>query len=63
MEEYSDMLKNIGILNKNEVQLPNEGEITEVEKRRFNSQFEFFASENLTTNNIKELLKTAEYNF
>lgn len=63
VDEYSEMLKNIGVLNKSEVQLPNEGDITEVEKRRFNSQFEFFASENLTTNNIKELLKTTENNF
>ena len=63
IDDYTAMLQNLGILNKNDVQLPSEGEITEVEKRRFNSQFEFFASENLTTDNIKELLNTAKDNF
>lgn len=63
LEDYTTMLQNLNILAKNSVELPTDGEVTEIERKRFNSQFEFFASENLTSDNIKELLKTAENNF
>ena len=63
LQEYVKMLKNLDIINGNIVQLPSEGEVTEVERKRFNSQFEFFVSENLTTDNIKDLLKVTENNF
>lgn len=63
LQEYVKMLKNLNIINGNIVQLPSEGEVTEVERKRFNSQFEFFVSENLTTDNIKDLLKVTENNF
>ena len=63
VNDYTKVLQNIGILKKNSIQLPNEGDITETERKRFNSQFEFFVSENLTSNNIKELLNTTEGNF
>ena len=63
LNDYIKILQNLGIVNENTIQLPNEGEITETERKRFNSQFEFFVSEHLTTDNIKELLNTTENNF
>lgn len=62
LEDYSTMLQNLNIIEKKSIDLSNNGEVTEIEKKRFNSQFEFFVSENLTTDNVKELLKTAENN-
>ena len=53
----------MGLASKDTIKLPSEGEITDTERKRFNSQFEFFASENLTADNIKELLNTTEGNF
>ena len=61
--DYIKILQNLGLVNKKTIQLPSEGEITDTERKRFNSQFEFFASENLTADNIKELLNTTENNF
>lgn len=63
LEDYTTMLQNLNILAKSSVELPVDGEVTDIERKRFNSQFEFFVSENLTSDNIKELLKTVENNF
>lgn len=62
INDYKRMLQNLGIIKNDAVELPREGEITDTERKRFNSQFEFFASENLTSNNITELLNTATNN-
>lgn len=62
INDYKRMLQNLGIIKNDAVELPSEGEITDTERKRFNSQFEFFASENLTSNNITELLNTATNN-
>lgn len=61
-EDYTKMLQNLDILDKNTIEIPDNGETSNIEKNRFNSQFEFFVSENLTSDNIKELLKTLENN-
>lgn len=64
LEEISNILKDLGIVNPNgSVQLPTEGEISEIEKKRFNSQFEFFVSDNLTTDNVKQLINVCKDNF
>lgn len=63
IEDYTKMLQNLEIIKQNSIQIPDEGEVTDIERKRFNSQFEFFASENLTTDNIKDLLETIENNF
>ncbi|MBQ2937540.1 MAG: hypothetical protein IJE05_01445 [Clostridia bacterium] len=63
LNEYTKMLQNLGIIKKNSVQIPEENEVTDVERKRFNSQFEFFISEDLTKDNIKDLIKTLENNF
>ena len=62
INDYKRMLQNLGIIKNDAVKLPSEGEITDTERKRFNSQFEFCASENLTSNNITELLNTATNN-
>ncbi len=63
LDDYKAMLENLDIIEKTSVQLPINGEVTEIERKRFNSQFEFFVSENLTSDNIKQLVNTAKNNF
>lgn len=60
--DYTNMFRNLGLTNKISLDLPSEGQVSEIERKRFNSQFEFFASENLTTDNILDLMKVAENN-
>ena len=63
LNDYVSMLQNLGLMNKTSIELPSDGEVTETERKRFNSQFEFFVSEGLTSDNIKQLIDTAENNF
>ena len=63
LNDYVSMFQNLGLMNKTSIELPSDGEVTETERKRFNSQFEFFVSEGLTSDNIKELIDTAENNF
>ena len=60
--EYKEMLQNLEVIGKDSIQISENGEVTDTERKRFNSQFEFFASENLTSDNIKELISTAKNN-
>lgn len=61
-DDYTKMLQNLGIIKKGTIQISSDGGVTETEKKRFNSQFEFFASENLSKDNIKELIEASENN-
>ena len=63
LDDYIEMLNNLNIVQKNTVEFPEEGEVTDIERKRFNAQFEFFVSENLTTDDIKELMEVTENNF
>lgn len=63
IEDYTTMLQNLNILAQNSIDISTNEEVTDLERKRFNSQFEFFVSEDLTSDNIKELLGTAENNF
>lgn len=63
LEDYTKMLQNLEIIKQKSVYLPDEVEVTDVERKRFNSQFEFFVSENLTSGNIKDLIQAVESNF
>ena len=63
LNDYENMLQNLGVMRKKAIQISSTGEVTELERTRFNSQFEFFASSDLTSDNINELLNTAEDNF
>lgn len=62
-EDYKKMFENLNIFKNRSIEIPDEIGVTEIERTRFNSQFEFFVSENLTSENITELIKTVENNF
>lgn len=62
-DDYTKMFQNLNILDDNVVELPIEGDVTDIERKRFNSQFEFFVSENLTTDNLKDLMQVVKNNF
>ena len=62
MQNITQILKDLDIVNIDFVAFPQQGEVTEIQKQRFNSQFEFFQSENLTTENIKELINVSKNN-
>ena len=63
VENYLKMLQNLNLVEKNSIDISNSVDITETEKNRFNSQFEYFASQNLTTNDVKELINSFSENF
>ena len=64
LKNYITMLQNLNILDKdNTIQISNESTVTETEKSRFNSNYEFFNSENLSVDNIRELLQIAKNNW
>lgn len=63
LEDYITMFRNLGLIKRATVELPNQAEVTDTERRRFNSQFEFFVSQDLTTDNIKDLMQIVENNF
>lgn len=63
VNDFENMLQTLGVMRKKSMQIADTGEVTELERTRFNSQFEFFASSDLTSDNINELLNTAEDNF
>lgn len=62
VEDYLTMFRNVGIIKNNFVQVPEEDKVTDIERNRFNSQFEFFENDNLSSDNIKELVMVAENN-
>ena len=63
LENYINMLQNLKIIKQNSVEIPNSEEVTDIERKRFNSQFEFFESEDLSADNIKELMQIVKNNF
>lgn len=64
LEDYKKIFQNTSSKDRvPSIELPTEGEVSEIHKKRFNSQFEFFVSENLSSDNIKELLEVAKNNF
>ena len=63
LQEYIIMLQNLQIIKQKSVEINDNEQVTDIERKRFNSQFEFFASENLTSDNIKELIQIVQNNF
>ena len=63
IQNYVKMLQNLNLLKNNSIDISNSVEITETERNRFNSQFEYFVSQNLTTNDVKELINSFSDNF
>ena len=57
------MLRKLQVVKQESTEIVNNGEVTELEKNRFNSQYEFFVSENLTSDNLKEMIKSLQNNF
>lgn len=63
LEDYIKMFRNLGMIKQNTINLPTNSEITDIERTRFNSKFEFFASNNLTKDNIETLMQEVSNNF
>lgn len=62
LDDYTDMLRKFQIIKSNPIEIPTQPVVSDTERKRFNSQFEFFASQNLTSDNIKELLEVVKEN-
>lgn len=62
MEDVLGIVESFRGNDNSEVELPEYGEVSEVERKRFNSQFEFFVGEDLSSENIKELIESSENN-
>ena len=63
LQNYVKMLQNLNLLRNNSIDISDNVDITETEKNRFNSQFEYFASQNLTTDDVNELINSFSDNF
>lgn len=63
LQNYVKMLQNLNLLKNNSIDISDNVDITETEKNRFNSQFEYFASQNLTTDDVNELINSFSDNF
>ncbi len=63
LEDYIKMFRNLGMMKQSTINLPTNSEITDIERTRFNSKFEFFASNNLTKDNIETLMQEVSNNF
>ena len=60
-EDINSILKNLGFIKQNILQ-EAPVEVSEIERNRFNSNLSFFIGENLTSENIKDLLEVAKSN-
>lgn len=63
LEDYTKMFKNLGIIKQNTINLPGNVEVTDIERKRFNSKFEFFASTDLKKEHIETLMQEVSNNF
>lgn len=63
LDDCLNMLRKLQVVKQESTEIVNNGEVTELEKNRFNSQYEFFVSENLTSDNLKEMIKSLQNNF
>lgn len=62
IQNYNDVLEKLDIVKKEKIEAPVEGQISEIEKKRFNSQFEFFESKGLSSDNVADLIQAATAN-
>lgn len=63
LEDYKNIFKKSNSSITSSIEFITESEVSEIQKKRFNAQFEFFVSENLTVDNIKELINASKNNF
>ena len=57
LENIQNMLINVGLMQRQAEDISSEGTITELERTRFNSNFEFFEGENITKERVQELIE------
>lgn len=62
LEKINQMLIDVNLKEKELEDILEEGNVTEIEKNRFNSTFELFEGENITKKRIEELINIAKEN-
>ena len=62
LENINQMLRNINLMEEELDDISGEGNVTEVEKNRFNSTFELFEGEDITKERVEELINIAKEN-
>ena len=63
IDDINEVLKEVGLMEETYVIGPIEGEITEAEKNRFNSNFEILQGENIDKDGILEIVEIIKNNF
>ena len=62
IENINQMLRNVNLMEEELDDISGEGNVTEVEKNRFNSTFELFEGEDITKERVEELINIAKEN-
>ena len=62
IQNYNDIFEKLDIIKKEKVDQPVGGQISDIEKKRFNSQFEFFESQGLSSDNVTDLIQAVTDN-
>ena len=60
LENMNQMLINLKLMEEELEDLSNEGNVTEIEKNRFNSTFELFEGDGITKERVEELISIAK---
>ena len=60
IEDIENMLVNVNAMEKKISAITDEGNVTEADKNRFNTKFEFFVGENMKKEDIIKLIDTAK---
>ena len=62
LEQIDEILINLKLKKENAEEISNEGNVTELEKNKFNSNFQFYEGEEVSKEKIKDLINVAKYN-
>lgn len=62
LEQIDEILINLKLKKENAEEISNEGNVTELEKNKFNSNFEFYEGEEVSKEKIKDLINVVKYN-
>lgn len=62
LEQIDKILINLKLKKENAEEISNEGNVTELEKNKFNSNFEFYEGEEVSKEKIKDLINVVKYN-
>lgn len=63
MDDINTILKKLGLVKEDIIQTEKPSEVTEAERNRFNSSFTFFIGQELSADNIKQMLEVAKESF